>query len=99
MPRSACWTEAPGVESFKILRIDDATRAEIGDLPRGRGGLGMLISDPHPLRLDDVSAHPESYGFPIGHPPMRSFLGVPIVIRGRPWGNIYVTEATGKEPQ
>ena len=57
----------------------------------------MLITDPRPLRLADVSAHPESYGFPIGHPPMRSFLGVPIVIRGQPWGNIYVTDATTKD--
>jgi signal transduction histidine kinase len=86
-----------GLERFETLGIDDATRAEIGDLPRGRGVLGMLINEPHPLRLADVSAHPESYGFPIGHPPMQSFLGVPIVIRGRPWGNIYVTEATGKD--
>jgi signal transduction histidine kinase len=81
------------LERFETLGIDEAAHAAIGDLPRGRGVLGMLISDPRPLRLADVSAHPESYGFPVGHPPMRSFLGVPIVIRGEPWGNIYVTDA------
>ena len=85
------------LERFETLGIDADTRQEIGDLPRGRGVLGMLITDPRPLRLADVSAHPESYGFPIGHPPMRSFLGVPIVIRGQPWGNIYVTDATTKD--
>ena len=85
------------LERFETLGIDAETRQEIGDLPRGRGVLGMLITDPRPLRLADVSAHPESYGFPIGHPPMRSFLGVPIVIRGEPWGNIYVTDATTKD--
>jgi signal transduction histidine kinase len=85
------------LERFETLGIDDDTRAAVGDLPRGRGVLGVLIRDPRPLRLADVSAHPESYGFPIGHPPMRSFLGVPIVIRGRPWGNIYVTDATTKD--
>ena len=85
------------LERFETLGIDAETRQEIGDLPRGRGVLGMLITDPRPLRLADVSAHPESYGFPIGHPPMRSFLGVPIVIRGQPWGNIYVTDATTKD--
>ena len=85
------------LERFETLGIDAETRQEIGDLPRGRGVLGMLITDPRPLRLADVSAHPESYGFPVGHPPMRSFLGVPIVIRGQPWGNIYVTDATTED--
>jgi signal transduction histidine kinase len=85
------------LERFETLGIDAETREAIGDLPRGRGVLGMLITDPRPLRLADVSAHPESYGFPVGHPPMHSFLGVPIVIRGQPWGNIYVTDATTKD--
>ena len=58
----------------------------------------MLIEDPRPLRLDDVGDHPRSYGFPPGHPPMRSFLGVPILIRGEAWGNLYLTEKAGGEP-
>ncbi len=81
-----------GLESFIYLGIDERTRAQIGDLPRGRGVLGTLIADPTPLRLADVSAHPASFGFPEGHPPMNSFLGVPISIRGEQWGNLYLTE-------
>ena len=63
----------------------------IGDLPRGRGVLGLLISNPEPLRMADVGAHVRSYGFPPGHPAMTSFLGVPILIRGEGWGNLYLT--------
>ena len=77
---------------FVTLGVDEQTRAAIGDLPRGRGVLGVLITDPQPLRLTNVSQHPRSYGFPDGHPPMRGFLGVPIVIRGATWGNLYLTE-------
>ena len=84
-----------GLERFVTKGIDEQTHRKIGDLPRGRGVLGVLIRDPRPLRLSDVGAHPESYGFPLGHPPMSSFLGVPIVIRGKPWGNLYVTEKEG----
>jgi signal transduction histidine kinase len=84
-----------GLERFITAGIDERTRAEIGDLPQGRGVLGLLIDDPRPLRLDDVSRHPRSYGFPRGHPPMRGFLGVPIVIRGRAYGNLYLTEKQG----
>ena len=72
-------------------------RARIGDLPTGRGVLGELISDARPLRIEDVGAHPASYGFPPGHPPMHSFLGVPIMIRGEAWGNLYLTEKEGGE--
>src|SRR5262249_29379017 len=54
--------------------------------------LGILISDPKPLRLHDVSAHPRSYGFPLAHPPMTTFLGVPLLIDGQAWGNLYLTE-------
>jgi signal transduction histidine kinase len=71
--------------------------AAIGDLPHGRGVLGVLIDEPQPLRLTDVSGHPRSYGFPPGHPPMRDFLGAPIVIRGEAWGNLYLTEKAGDE--
>ena len=70
-------------------------REAIGDLPRGHGILGELIRHPAPLRLDDVSEHPRSYGFPAHHPPMRTFLGVPVLIRGEPWGNLYLTEKEG----
>lgn len=80
------------LERFLTLGIDNETQQEIGDLPRGRGVLGVLIDDPRLLRLADVGAHPKSYGFPIGHPPMRTFLGVPLLIRGEVWGNLYLTE-------
>src|SRR5207244_11617463 len=74
------------LERFVTAGIDRATHRMIGELPRGRGVLGVLIEDPRPLRLADVGKHPESYGFPPGHPAMRSFLGVPIMIRGQAWG-------------
>jgi len=80
------------LERFLTLGIDDATHRAIGDLPRGRGVLGVLIQDPRPLRLAEVGDHPHSFGFPVGHPPMHSFLGVPIVIRGEAWGNLYLAE-------
>jgi signal transduction histidine kinase len=84
-----------GLERFITRGIDDELRAEIGDLPRGRGILGELIIDPKPLRLHDVGDHPRSYGFPPGHPPMTTFLGVPIIIRGEAFGNFYLTEKEG----
>jgi signal transduction histidine kinase len=80
------------LERFVTAGIDPATHAAIGDLPRGRGVLGVLIADPRPLRLRDVGEHAASYGFPTNHPPMHTFLGVPIVIRGEAWGNLYLTE-------
>jgi len=83
------------LERFITVGIDDATRRSIGALPRGRGLLGELISDPRPLRLGDVGAHPYSYGFPPGHPQMASFLGVPMLVAGEPFGNLYLTEKTG----
>ena len=86
-----------GLERFLTAGIDEDTHRQIGDLPRGRGVLGALISDPRPLRLADVSAHPRSYGFPLAHPPMTTFLGVPIVIEGEAWGNLYLTEKAGGE--
>jgi signal transduction histidine kinase len=82
---------------FLTRGIDEDTHRAIGDLPRGRGILGVLIDDPRPLRLDDVGDHPRSYGFPPGHPPMRTFLGVPIRIRGEAWGNLYLTEKADGE--
>jgi signal transduction histidine kinase len=83
------------LERFITTGIDDALRAEIGDLPLGRGILGVLIRDATPLRLHDLQEDPRSVGFPPGHPPMRSFLGVPILLRGVAYGNLYLTEKEG----
>jgi signal transduction histidine kinase len=83
------------LERFIHLGIDEETRREIGNLPRGRGVLGELIREPVPLRLRNVNAHPHAYGFPPGHPPMHSFLGVPISVRGETYGNLYMTEKQG----
>lgn len=80
------------LERFVTAGVDDPTRQQIGVLPRGRGVLGELIADPRPLRLGDVGAHPRSYGFPSGHPPMKTFLGVPVLVAGDPFGNVYLTE-------
>jgi signal transduction histidine kinase len=85
------------LERFITSGIDDADRRRIGPLPRGRGVLGELIGDPVPLRLSDVGAHPHSYGFPAAHPVMRTFLGVPVMIAGRPYGNLYLAEKAGGE--
>ncbi len=84
--------ERSGLERFIHLGIDEQTRERIGDLPSGRGILGLLISEPRPVRLHDVSEHANSYGFPPNHPPMSTFLGVPIRILERQWGNLYLTE-------
>jgi signal transduction histidine kinase len=80
---------------FITTGISEHDRVRIGDLPHGRGLLGQLIDDPRPLRLHDLTAHPAAYGFPPGHPPMRSFLGVPVHIRGTVFGNLYLTEKEG----
>jgi two-component system, NarL family, sensor histidine kinase DevS len=83
------------LERFINVGIDEQTQREIGNLPRGRGVLGELIREPAPLRLRDVERHPHAYGFPPGHPPMHSFLGVPIAVRGEIYGNLYMTEKQG----
>jgi signal transduction histidine kinase len=80
------------LERFLTIGIEDAEREGIGALPRGRGVLGELIGHPTALRLMDIGEHPRSYGFPHGHPPMSSFLGVPILTDGNPFGNLYLTE-------
>ncbi|MFP5362984.1 MAG: GAF domain-containing protein [Thermoleophilia bacterium] len=85
------------LERFITRGIDSEIHRSIGDLPRGRGILGVLIESPQPLRIPAVGDHPKSYGFPPGHPPMSSFLGVPIVVRGQAWGNLYLTEKAGGE--
>jgi len=92
---AALWVlndDRSALDRFVTRGIDAPTHRAIGELPRGRGVLGVLIDDPRPLRLGDVGQHAESYGFPAGHPPMRSFLGVPVLIRGQAWGNLYLTE-------
>src|SRR5215471_4928501 len=85
------------LEQFVTHGIDDDLRAEIGALPRGRGILGVLIRDAKPLRLHELTEDPRSVGFPPGHPPMHSFLGVPILLRGTAYGNLYLTEKPGGE--
>jgi signal transduction histidine kinase len=80
------------LERFLTTGIDANTHAAIGDLPRGRGILGVLIRDAQPLRLRDIADDPRSVGFPPNHPPMKSFLGLPIVLRGVAYGNLYLTE-------
>ena len=80
------------LERFITSGIDHETRQAIGDLPRGHGLLGELIRHPEPLRLDHLDSHPMSYGFPPGHPPMSSFLGVPVLVRGEAYGNLYLTD-------
>ncbi|BAW07698.1 sensor histidine kinase [Nocardia seriolae] len=72
--------------------IDDETAARIGDLPEGRGVLGLLFTQPQPIRLDDLADHPDSVGFPANHPPMHTFLGVPVRLRDDIYGNLYLTE-------
>lgn len=80
------------LDRFITHGIDDAQVALIGAPPRGRGILGVLIHDARPLRLHDLAEHARSVGFPANHPPMRSFLGVPILLRGKAYGNLYLTE-------
>jgi signal transduction histidine kinase len=77
---------------FITTGLGDAERAAIGDLPTGKGILGVLITDARPLRLTDLGSDPRSVGFPANHPPMRSFLGVPVIVGGRVFGNLYLTE-------
>nr|WP_246124129.1 GAF domain-containing sensor histidine kinase [Nocardia bhagyanarayanae] len=80
---------------FVYEGIDDRTRVLIGDLPRGHGVLGLLFEQPKPIRLADMSAHPSSVGFPANHPPMKTFLGVPVQVRDEIFGNLYLTEKAG----
>ncbi len=86
------------LERFIVTGIDPETQEAIGDLPRGRGILGALIEDAKPLRLVDLADDPRSVGFPPNHPPMRSFLGVPILLRGVAYGNLYLTEKADGAP-
>lgn len=78
--------------------IDGPTGERIGHLPEGRGVLGVLLDDPKPIRLEDISTHSHSVGFPPNHPPMRTFLGVPVRIRDEVYGNLYLTDKVGGVP-
>jgi signal transduction histidine kinase len=84
--------------AFIYEGIDEEQRERIGELPEGRGVLGVLIDDPKPIRLDDIAQHPDSVGFPANHPPMRAFLGVPVRIRDDVFGNLYLTEKANGQP-
>jgi signal transduction histidine kinase len=81
-----------GLEQFLTVGLSEAEERRIGPRPTGRGVLGLLITDPEPLRLDDLGDHGESYGFPAHHPPMTSFLGLPVRVRGDIYGNLYLTD-------
>ncbi|MGH7580937.1 MAG: ATP-binding protein [Gemmatimonadales bacterium] len=83
------------LESFTTFGIDDELRKRIGEPPRGHGILGLVIREAQPIRLPDLTRHPDSYGFPPHHPPMHTFLGVPIVGRRGVFGNLYLTEKVG----
>ena len=85
------------LEQFLTVGLDEAEERAIGARPTGRGVLGLLITDPMPLRLDRLSQHPQSYGFPPYHPPMTSFLGVPLRVRDVVFGNLYLTDKIGAE--
>lgn len=85
------------LESFTTFGIDDELRARIGPPPRGHGILGLVIREAQPIRLPDLTRHPDSYGFPPHHPPMHSFLGVPIRGKRGVFGNLYLTEKLGTE--
>jgi signal transduction histidine kinase len=82
---------------FITVGIDDEAHARIGELPQGHGILGVLIVDATPLRLPDLREHPDSFGFPPNHPPMRSFLGVPVRVRDQVFGNLYLTDKISAE--
>ena len=82
---------------FVTSGLDDAARQRIGDLPRGHGLLGHVIREAKPIRTADLNRHPQRYGFPPHHPPMKSFLGVPVKGRGAVFGNLYLTEKIGAD--
>ncbi|MFC3505377.1 GAF domain-containing protein [Micromonospora krabiensis] len=83
------------LHDFIVHGITPELHAKIGDLPHGRGVLGLLIDEPRPLRMPDITQHPDSFGFPPNHPPMHSFLGVPVRIRDHVFGNLYLAEKQG----
>jgi signal transduction histidine kinase len=84
-----------GLEQFITVGLSEAEEEVIGERPSGRGVLGLLITEPEPLRLDHLEEHSGRYGFPPGHPPMTSFLGVPVRVRDDVYGNLYLTDKEG----
>jgi two-component system, NarL family, sensor histidine kinase DevS len=86
-----------GLEQFLTVGLSEEEEQRIGPRPTGRGVLGLLITDPEPLRLADLAAHHDSYGFPEHHPPMESFLGLPVRSRGTVFGNLYLTDKLGAD--
>ncbi|WP_189216089.1 MULTISPECIES: sensor histidine kinase [Streptomyces] len=86
------------IRQFITVGMDQGTIARIGHYPEGQGILGLLIREPHPLRLEDLGEHPEAVGFPPGHPPMRTFLGAPVQVRDKIFGNLYLTDKRGGTP-
>lgn len=89
--------EGKRLAQFITVGIDEASQRSIGSLPEGHGILGLLIVDAQPIRLPDLRAHPDSFGFPPHHPPMSSFLGAPIRVRGEVFGNLYLTDKMSDE--
>ena len=89
--------EGTGLSDFIPVGVTGDVIDRIGDPPVGEGILGVLILDSRPLRLTDLAAHPDACGFPPGHPPMRSFLGVPLLVRGEVFGNLYLTDKRGAD--
>lgn len=90
--------DGTGLAEFVYEGVDEQARREIGDLPTGQGLLGLLIRQPKPIRLDDLSEHASSSGFPPHHPPMHTFLGVPVLLRDKVFGNLYLTEKASGQP-
>ncbi|GAA2272286.1 hypothetical protein GCM10009853_027560 [Glycomyces scopariae] len=89
--------DAGGLADFRTQGLSLEEITALGDPPAGRGILGHIIDHPQPLRLIDLSSHPASVGFPPGHPPMRTFLGVPVTVGDKAWGNLYLTDKRGGE--
>ena len=87
--------EKRALSEFITVGLSEAEEAEIGARPTGRGVLGLLIADPKPLRISEIGRHSESFGFPSNHPPMTSFLGVPIKVRDEVYGNLYLADKVG----
>ena len=87
-----------GLVEFVVAGVDEEARRRIGPPPSGRGVLGVLLRDPKPIRLDDIRKHPDSVGFPAHHPPMHTFLGVPVRIHDEIYGNLYLTEKANGLP-
>ncbi|MDA1362959.1 GAF domain-containing protein [Glycomyces luteolus] len=87
--------DSGGLADFRTHGLTEAEIVALGDPPTGRGILGHIIDVPEPLRLEDLSKHPASVGFPPGHPPMRTFLGVPVKVGEKAWGNLYLTDKRG----